>query len=119
MLDLLRRDFIGEILEAQLERFFDNYAATDTDPKKLVTSSSFMIPITTFVQRKSDCPITDQKHVIAKGSKRKPLPAKGEDTATIEAWPSRSDSRGQETHRSSSSRRQSRTPHAKCEDWHV
>lgn len=69
MLDLLRKDVIGEKLDRHIAKFFDTEAATDGLSKKLMTSSSFMAPIATFVSRRPDSAIADMGTAAAKASK--------------------------------------------------
>lgn len=52
MLVMLRKDVIEETLDAQIAKRFDTDAASKRLSKRLLTSSSFMAPITTFVRRK-------------------------------------------------------------------
>lgn len=57
MLYLLRKDVMGETLEAHISKSFDTYAAADRLLKKDLTSSSFMALIATFVRRKFTPPL--------------------------------------------------------------
>lgn len=51
-LDLLRKAVLCEMLDAYIAKFIDTDAAADRLWKKLLTSSSFMVPIATFVRLK-------------------------------------------------------------------
>lgn len=50
MLDVFRKDVIGETPEAEVAKCFHTYAATDRLSKTLVALSSIMVPMSTFVQ---------------------------------------------------------------------
>lgn len=54
MLDLLRKDIIGETLDARIAKIFDTKAAADKFSKKLFTSTSFVARIGTFLRHKTD-----------------------------------------------------------------
>lgn len=72
MLNHLCYEAIGETPEAHIAKFRNNYAATDWLWKKLLTSSSFMALITTFVHQKTGAPIAEKKTVFAEASNRNP-----------------------------------------------
>lgn len=75
MLDLLRKDVIEETMDAHIAKVLNTYAAADEISEKLLTSSSFIAPITTFVPYKTNLFIVDQNTVFAKASQRKPWAA--------------------------------------------
>lgn len=65
-LDLLREDVIGETLNAHIAELFDMDAATNRVFEKILMWSSFIAPITMFVQRKTETTIADKDTVFAK-----------------------------------------------------
>lgn len=77
MLELLRKEVIGEILNAHIGTIFDTYA----DPSAM------------FVRRKTYFAIMDQNDEIAKASKKELVEATGAHSDGIEAPPSRPDSK--------------------------
>lgn len=52
MLDSLCEKVIGETLNAHIGKLFDRYEAAEGRSKKLLTSTSFIAPIATFLRRK-------------------------------------------------------------------
>lgn len=116
ILDLLRKKVIGETLNAGIAKFFDTDAAPVRLSKKLLTSSSFMALITTFVRRKTDSAIADQKCRLAMASKKEAVPDLEAYDDIIETPPSRSDSGSEEPQHSRPSRRRSKNLHGKRED---
>lgn len=118
MWDQLRKDVIRETLDATTAKPFDTDTAVDRLSKKLLTSSSFMVPITTFLQRRIDTAIADKFTVLKKATKMKPMAAMEQYGDTIEEPPSRLDSGSEEPHRRRSSRRPSKTWRAKRVDRH-
>lgn len=74
-LDLLRKELLGKTLDADVSELFDLDAAADRLSKRLLTSSSFIAPIDTFVDRESDSSISDKNKVFAKASIMKPAGA--------------------------------------------
>lgn len=69
-MDLLRKDVNGKTLEVHRAKLFDTYVAGNTLSKKLLTSSSFMASVVTFVRHKDNSCIADQSTVFAKASKK-------------------------------------------------
>lgn len=122
MLHQLRRDVIGDTLDAQVEKPFDSDAATDGLSMKLLTSSSFMALIVTFVGRELDTAILDQNALIAKALKRKPATNTEEYGDIIKEPSSPSDFEIEEPNRSRSSKRWWKNFYAKRKgsqaNWH-
>lgn len=75
LLDLLCNDVIDEIVGAHKAKCFYTDAAADRLSKELPTSSSFMVPIATFEQRKTDSAIVDRNIVLAMASKKEHVAA--------------------------------------------
>lgn len=71
LLDLLPKDVIGDTLEAHIAKFLDTDEFTDRVQKKLLTSSSFMASIATYVHRKTNTAIADRNIVFTKTSKER------------------------------------------------
>lgn len=63
MLDLLRKDVIGETLKARIEKLFDTYAAIERQSKLLIFRT-FMAPIATCVRRKQIPPWKSRNKVL-------------------------------------------------------
>lgn len=59
VLDLFQNDVIGKPVDPHIAKIFDTNAATDRLSKTLLTSSSFMVPILMFVQRKTNSGLAD------------------------------------------------------------
>lgn len=57
MLDLLQTVVISENLDSYIAKFFDTGPAVDLISKKLLSSSSFNVPIAMLAQRKADTAI--------------------------------------------------------------
>lgn len=92
MLDLLQNDVTGRILDTHIAKFFDTCAGIDRLLKKLFTLSSFMAPITTFLQRKTNTTIDDKYIVVAKVSKMEPMAGREVCGSVIEEHPGQSGS---------------------------
>lgn len=73
MLDLLRKEIIGETLGGHVAKLLDTDAAINRLSKELLTSSLFVALIVTFVQLENGSAIADQNTVLATASKKKLL----------------------------------------------
>lgn len=65
MLDLIRKDKIGESLDAQIAKFFDTYAAAKGLSKSLLPLFRLWSPIATFTRCKSDTAMEEIEFSIA------------------------------------------------------
>lgn len=61
MLDLLCKNAIGDTLSAHIATYFDTAAAADILSKIMSPSSTFTAPIATFVRRRADTAVEEQK----------------------------------------------------------
>lgn len=68
-LDLLRKDVIRETPGAHIANYFDTDAAAEGLSKRMLTASSLMGPIATFVRRKTDIPMENRNYSVAYASK--------------------------------------------------
>lgn len=59
--DMVRRDVIGERLDAHIAMLLDTHAAAEGVCKRLLASRSFMAPIATFHESKMDSDMDDKK----------------------------------------------------------
>lgn len=96
VLDQLRKEVVGETLDVHIAKFLDMDAAADRVSKKLLTSSSLMAPVVTFVQRKSDTAIADKGTEFTKASKMEPVIATEIYGDIVEELPSQYDSGSEE-----------------------
>lgn len=87
ILEVLRESVIGKTLDVHVAILFDNNAATDMLSQELQTLSSFMAPIATFVQRKTNTTIVDRNLVITKASEMETMTAKEDYGKVIEKRP--------------------------------
>lgn len=62
MLDMLREDVFGETLDAHKAKVPDKDAADDWFSKGVLTTSSFMGSVSTYVRRETDTAMNDKKH---------------------------------------------------------
>lgn len=67
-MDHLREDVIGKTLDADIAKLCNKDAAADGLSKTLSMSSSFMAPIASFEQLKTDTAIASKNTVFAKES---------------------------------------------------
>lgn len=119
MLDLLRKDSIGENVNALIAKFSDTDADTDRLSKKFLTSTSSMASRATIVRRKTDSAIAGENTEMAEATKKESMEATEAYGDIIEEPPSQSDTRSEEPHGSRSSRIPSKNPHAKREERHA
>lgn len=115
----MRKEVINGTLDADLAKLFDINTAADTISKELLTCSSSIAPIATFVRHKKDSLIAGQNSVVANLSRKGPAAVVGEYGDIIEEVPSQSDSESGEPHHSRSSRGRSKDLHANLEDRHL
>lgn len=57
VLDLLREEFTGDILDTQNAMYLNTNAAANSLLKKLLASTSFLAPVGKFVRQKTDSPL--------------------------------------------------------------
>lgn len=69
MPDLLREDAIGKTSDDIFEQFLDRYEAGEGFSKRLLTSTSFLAPIVTFVMCDPNMPMKNRKHSTAEAPK--------------------------------------------------
>lgn len=69
MRELCRQSVNGRILDAHISKFFDTNVAIDRISKTLLASSSFKVPIATYVQRGMGSTVVSQKHLLTRASK--------------------------------------------------
>lgn len=65
MWDLKPKDVIGETLDAHIANFFDTNAAAEGLSKRLLASSPFMVPIATFMRRRTDTALKENNYSTA------------------------------------------------------
>lgn len=70
MLALLRKKVVRDTLNADIVNYCNTDVAANKLSKRLMTSSSFMTPITTFVRQKMDTAMESKNHNTALESKR-------------------------------------------------
>lgn len=73
MLDQLRKDVSRETLNAHTAKLLDINTDADRILMNLLTSSPFMSPMTTSVQRKTDTTVANKNTIFAKALKMEPM----------------------------------------------
>lgn len=89
MLDTLREEVFDEPLNPFIVIFFDSDVPFDRLSKNLLTSSSFITPIGTFIRRKIHRTIADKSTVLAKTSKKElvaDIVAYGDTIKEMSSW---------------------------------
>lgn len=69
MLDLLRKDGIGEVLDTRITKTFDTDAAAEGLSHRLVTFRSFMMLIATFISLEANTAMDENKYSVLYPSK--------------------------------------------------
>lgn len=94
MLDLCHKDVIGDTMDAHIAKFLDTNAAADRLSQRLLTLSTFMSPLVTFMRRKID---TAKEEYSTAFLTKDPINTVERNKDVTDSLPSRSDSRTDET----------------------
>lgn len=119
VLHLLKKNITGKTLDVQIAKLFDMVADSNRLSNRVLTLSSFMVPIATFVQRTTDPAIAGKIKIFAILSKIESQGATEVYSNIIKELTSRLDSESKEPDFRRSSRLRSENREAKHEDRRV